>query len=103
MQFRKFGEKYLIRLGKAEEIITTLTKFCQDEGINFGTISAIGGVDQITIGWYELKTKSYHWRDFSGNLEVTSLTGNIALLDNQPFLHIHTVISNESPMFWWSS
>lgn len=96
MKFKKIEQKYLIRLERGESIVESLTKFCQEQAINFGTISAIGGVDQATLGWYELTTKSYHWKDFSGNLEVVSLTGNIALLDQAPFLHIHTVIADEN-------
>lgn len=103
MTFKKIGSKFLIRLEKDQEITTELTNFCQDQNINFGTISAIGGATHVTLGWYQLSdeqnsstSKSYHWQDFSGNLEVVSLTGNVSLLDGKPFLHIHCVVSNES-------
>lgn len=96
MQFKKIEDNYFIKLKRGENIVEILTKFCQQEQIKFGTISAIGGIDQATLGWYELAIKSYHWKDFSGNFEVVSLTGNVVLLNGQPFLHLHTVFSDES-------
>jgi uncharacterized protein len=95
MKFKTLGSKYLVKLEKDEEIIASLTQFCKEQNISAGTISAIGAFNKATIGWYELSSKSYHWLDFSGNLEVISLTGNVALLENEPMLHIHCVISNE--------
>ncbi len=96
MKFKKVGQKYLIKLERGEEVIKTLTQLCQSHQINFGTVSGIGGFHQVILGWYELSSKSYHWKDFLGNLEVTSLNGNISILDGQPFLHIHCTISDES-------
>lgn len=96
MQFKALGAKYFLRLVKGEEIVETLTSFCQSQNIQFGTISGIGGASQVTLGYYNLEEKAYHWQDFSGHLELTSLTGNVALLNNEPFLHVHTVISNQT-------
>src|SRR5258708_7560577 len=95
MKFKRFDQNYLIKLERGEVVVKTLTQFCKDNEIKFGIITAIGGIDQITLGWYELVSKAYRWKDFAGNLEVTSLSGNIALLDDQPFLHIHCTISDE--------
>ena len=95
MTFKKVEDKYFLRLFKDEEVLETLIKFCSEQSIFFGNITAIGGTHQATIGWYELSTKQYHWQEFSGNLEVVSLTGNISKLNGAPFIHIHTVLSNE--------
>lgn len=95
MNFKQIGEKYLVKLDKGEVVVEILTKFCQEQQIKNGLISGIGGVSSATLGWYEVETKSYHWIDFSGHLEVTSLNGNVALLKGQPFLHLHATITNE--------
>lgn len=95
MHYQKLGIKYLVVLERGEEIIQTLQSFCQQENIKSGWLSGLGAVDEMTLGYYELRTKQYHWRNFSGDLEVTSLTGNITQLENKAFLHIHTTISNE--------
>jgi predicted DNA-binding protein with PD1-like motif len=95
MTFKPSGQKFLIRLFKGEEIISTLTKFCEEQNIQSAWISGLGGSTQITLGYYNLAEKSYHWKDFSGDLEIVSLTGNVSVHDSKPFLHIHTTISNE--------
>lgn len=96
MKFLKSANKYLVKLERGEKIIETLTQLAKNEDIKLGLITAIGAVDEITLGYYELSTKSYHWQEFKGDLEVTSLNGNITLLANEPFLHIHMTISDEN-------
>ena len=40
-------------------------------------------------------SKEYEFQDFSGDLELVSLQGNIALADDKPMLHMHAVVGNE--------
>ncbi|MBI2011959.1 DNA-binding protein [Candidatus Daviesbacteria bacterium] len=96
MRHKQFGSKFVVKLEKGEEVISSLTKFCEDNQIFLGYLSGIGAVNKATIGSYELSTKTYHWKDFSGSLEVTSLVGNITFLDNKPFIHVHINISDEN-------
>ena len=35
MEYKKFGNKYVMRIDKGEEIVDTLKKFCQDEKSNW--------------------------------------------------------------------
>lgn len=96
MKFVKDKSRYILKLERGEEVVESITSFAKQEGIDNALVSAIGAVDKITLGFYELKTKSYHWRDFTGDLEVTSLTGNITLLEGSPFLHAHLTIADEN-------
>lgn len=96
MRYKKFETKYIIALDKGEEIIQALIDFVKTENIKLATFSAIGAVSSATIGSYELSTKSYHWKDFSGDLEVTSLNGNVVLLKGEQFIHAHINISDEN-------
>ncbi len=96
MSFKKFGLKYILTIDKGEEVINAITKFAKKENIKLATFSGIGAVSSATIGYYELSTKSYRGKDFSGNLEVTSLLGNIAILKGEQFVHSHITISDEN-------
>ncbi len=90
MHFKKLNNKYIIRLEKAEEILKTLTAFCEKNNIKAGFISGIGGTDNVSLKYYDLKEKKYLSKTFEGkNFEILSMQGNISLVDNKPFLHIH--------------
>ncbi len=95
MKSKKVASKYFIRIEKGEKVLETLTLFCQENKISLGSLTGIGATSSATLGWYELSTKSYHWKSFAGNLEVTSLLGNVTLSAGNPFIHTHITISDE--------
>ena len=47
MDYRKFNEKYYIRLDKDDEIIASLTEVCARENITAAQINGIGGCVMI--------------------------------------------------------
>lgn len=95
MTFSKDNNSYILRLFKGEKIIETLLSFCKSEAISAGSISAIGGASDITLGYFSLETHEYAWKDFPEVHEIVSLTGNVSLVDGEPFIHAHIVISNK--------
>jgi hypothetical protein len=95
MKFEKLNDNYLVKLEKGEEIIKTLTQFCEDNNIKSGTVAGIGGADDITLKYYDPEKKEYLSKNFNGkNYEIISLNGNISLLDEKPFLHLHAIIGD---------
>ena len=44
MEFRKFGNKYVVRMDRPEEVVSTLKQFCQAQGITLGWIMGIGAL-----------------------------------------------------------
>lgn len=44
-----------------------------------------------SLSWYDLQTKEYETTEVEENLEITSLTGNIAVVESQIFAHTHGV------------
>src|SRR5690554_3601357 len=94
MQWERFGNKYIIRLDKGEEIVETLKHFCQYKQIKLGWVYGIGAVNQATIGLYEPAAKQYHSKELSGDYEITSLLGNISTKDREIYLHLHINLSN---------
>ena len=90
----KDGNIYIIRFDAGEELISELASFCTKEKIKAGTISGIGSSDNITISFYNLDTKQYEDVTIERRLEIVSLSGTIALLNNAPFAHIHGIFSD---------
>lgn len=96
MKSKKVGQSYIVKLEKDDKVIETLTLFCKENQIYSGNFSGIGAVKQTTVGYYELATKSYHWRDFLEDHEVSGLLGNVTMVGNEVFLHAHINLSNKN-------
>lgn len=94
MKFKKFGTKYVVRIEKGEEIVTSLQKFCEDNNIKLANFTGIGAVNKATVGVFEADTKAYNKKEVTGNHEITSLVGNVSQLDGKPCLHIHVNLAD---------
>jgi len=95
MQYKKIGNKYMIKLEKGEEIINSLTEFCIEHKIKSGTVSGIGGVSRVNIGYYDMDEEKYISKQFEKkNFEIISLNGNISLIENKPFPHLHILLGD---------
>lgn len=94
MKYRKEENSYLVVLDKGDEITTSLAQFVADEGIEGGVIRGIGGVMNVTLGFFDTVTKEYLRKEFNDFYELAALIGDISLVDGKPFCHIHAVISD---------
>lgn len=93
MKAKKTQNGYFITLARGEDVVGTLTALCEQEGIHAAVFTGIGAVERVKIGYYALETKEYFFRDEPGVFEVASMTGNVALVENKPFIHVHAVLS----------
>jgi predicted DNA-binding protein with PD1-like motif len=94
MIYKIFDDKIVVRLEKGEEVITSIKELCKNENIKAGSISAIGATDHVIIGVYKVKEQKYYSNTFDEDLEITSLTGNISVMNDEPYLHIHATFGN---------
>lgn len=89
MQYRVFGDTYVVRLQRGEEVLACLRELCEKESISLGTVSAIGAVNHVVVGVYRVDEQKYVANTFDGVMELTSLMGNITEKDGEPYLHLH--------------
>jgi len=94
MEFKKFGNVYIVRLDKGEEIIETLKNFCATNQITLGCVSGIGAVNRVTLGLFETKPKRYVAEELTGDFEITSLSGNITTMNKEVYVHLHGTVSD---------
>ncbi|MBM7866299.1 DUF296 domain-containing protein [Heliobacterium gestii] len=94
MHYRRLGSKWLVRLDRGDEIVTSLKELVKKEGIRLGAVSGIGAVGRATIGLFESATKQYHSREVTGDMEIASLTGNISELNGEAYLHLHITLTD---------
>lgn len=95
MQYTVAHDTYIIKLERGERVLEILTHFCKDQNIPFATISGIGAVEQVTCGYYDLRTQTYHFTDYPELVEVVSMTGNVSIKEEKPFLHMHAVFTDQ--------
>ncbi|GKX29251.1 hypothetical protein SH1V18_17310 [Vallitalea longa] len=96
MEYKKFGNKYVIRFDRGEEIVDSLAKLCKKEKINLGSVSAIGAASEVTLGIFNTLDKSYNASTLKGDHEITSIVGNISTMDGEVYLHLHINVSNHA-------
>ncbi|TSC87260.1 MAG: polA operon protein (DNA-binding protein) [Parcubacteria group bacterium Gr01-1014_8] len=99
MKEREVTERgqYVLRLIKDEDVLLTLEDFCARKGILSGSFRAIGAVKEAKIGYYDLASKKYGSKVYLDEMEVASMTGNVAQVDGKPFIHVHAVLSGMKP------
>lgn len=89
MEFKKFRDTYMLRVQRGDDIFAVLTDLCQAEHITFAAISGIGAMDEVECALYCPTDRDYQSHIFRGMLEMTSLTGNVTLFNDEIYLHLH--------------
>jgi predicted DNA-binding protein with PD1-like motif len=95
MEYRKIGQIYVVRLEIGEEIITQLKELCTQLQIGAGKVCGIGVVRSAVISYFDLPSGEYRHRKLSGNMEITSLMGNISSMEGEPFPHLHVALADK--------
>ncbi len=85
------GEILVIPRGK--EVLKELADYAAAHTLQGAWIQGIGGAERVTIGFYDIASKVYHWRTITEPLEILSLHGNLAWVDEKPVWHIHGTFS----------
>ncbi|HHV47200.1 MAG TPA: DNA-binding protein [Tissierellia bacterium] len=95
MEYRRFKDKYVVRLQRGEEIIESLTRLCRENDIKLGRVTAIGAANKAKIGLFNVETKEYHSKELEGDMEITNLSGNISRKDGEVYLHLHITLCDK--------
>ena len=75
-----------------DEPVALLTQFADANDIAAASISGIGGFAEVTLGYFSLQKREYERIPVREQVEVMSLTGNIARFEGKAKLHVHVVI-----------
>jgi uncharacterized protein len=88
------GERtFVVILDAGEEAVAAITAFAVDSQLSGASLTAIGAFEHATVGWFDLKKKTYKPIEIDQQCEALSLVGDIATGDDgKPSLHIHAVV-----------
>ena len=79
MEYKKFGDTYVLRLDQGEEVMESLRRFAEAEQISLASVQGIGALSAFDL-------KAHH---YEGCYEITSLLGTIDTMDGQFYCHLH--------------
>ncbi|MBS0537636.1 MAG: DNA-binding protein [Proteobacteria bacterium] len=84
---------FVLVLDAGEEAFAAITKFATDNDLSGASLTALGAFERCTVGWFDLKTKSYKPIEIDEQCEALTLVGDIATGDDgKPSVHIHAVV-----------
>ena len=89
MEYRKFGDTYIVRMDPGEEILTQLKVFAEQEGVKLASVTALGAVKDFTVGVFDTGAKVYKSNRFQGVYEIVSLVGTINTMNDAFYCHLH--------------
>ena len=94
MEYRRFSDAIIARLDRGEEVIASIEALCAQEHVTLGWVSAIGAVNEATVGCFDTEEKKYYAKQYAGIYEIASLSGTVSVKDAKIYLHIHAVIAD---------
>jgi uncharacterized protein len=93
MKSKDLGEATILVFETGDEVISQLTAFATDHPITAAHFTAIGAFRDAGLGYFDWQTKKYLRNQVDEQVEVVSLTGDIAIDGDHPSVHAHAVIA----------
>lgn len=90
--YKKIDNRYIVSIDNHTEIVKALNVFCKEKEIRSGSISGIGAIGELTLRFFNPKTKAYDDKTFREQMEISNLTGNISSMDGLVYLHFHITV-----------
>lgn len=79
----------IITVERNGEFIEELTNYCDKNKIHAAYLTAIGACGNLKLAYYNLETKQYEDHEYTNDMEICGIIGNVALVDGKPFIHAH--------------
>lgn len=86
---------FILALKMGEDLFEAILRCADAANLKSASISGLGALDDVTVAYYNLNTKTYQTKLFHGMYELISLNGNITLVDGKRFIHIHAALGTE--------
>lgn len=83
---------FAVVLGTDEDVMPSLLTWTRDAGISAAAFTGIGAFSHVTLGYFDLGARDYLRIEVDEQVEVLSLTGNVALAGREPKIHAHVVL-----------
>ena len=95
MKYQRFEQTIIVRMDKGEDIVKQVKNVALKEKIKLASISALGAINEFTVGVFKTKEKKYYANEFKGDFEIASLTGTINTMNDEYYSHMHLSAGND--------
>lgn len=95
MTYQFDSYNYLVRLQKGETLVSALNELAQKEQLKSAWLQGMGAAQTVVLGYYDLPNQKYLWHEIDELAEITSLSGNLAWVDGEPYWHMHGVFGGK--------
>lgn len=92
-EFSKTSRTFKVTMRKGDEIASGLTEFAEKNHLTDSHLTGIGALNHVVLGWYDPEKRAYKKNVIDEEVELVSLTGNVAIENGKPFVHMHAVVA----------
>ena len=83
---------YVVVCDQGDEAVATLQQFARAERLEASRVTAVGGFERATVGWFDRMARQFRHIPVDEPCEVLSLIGDVAEDQDGPGLNIHVVL-----------
>ncbi|MBO0703347.1 MAG: DNA-binding protein [Candidatus Dormibacteraeota bacterium] len=83
---------FALVFGHGEHVMEPLVRFLREHSVGGARLSGIGGFSAVTLGYFDWEQKEYQRHQLDEQVELLSLTGDVALDGDEPQVHAHVVV-----------
>ena len=87
---------HYIKFEKDELLLESLTQYAKDNNIKTAEISFIGAVQNVNVMYFNQSKKEYDKHRLEGGHEVLSGLGNVSILEDETFVHVHMTVADKN-------
>ena len=91
-----FKKIHVFRVKPGQELLDSISRYCQDNRISSGVIMGIiGSVENAKLNFLKALPGKYDSVDYSGPLEIVCAQGSVAVKNDTLIIHIHIQLSGQ--------
>jgi uncharacterized protein len=83
---------FAVVFASGDEVAEGLLAFARSQQISAASFTAIGALQNVTVGYFDLERRDYTPIRIDEQVEVLTMAGNIAMTAEGPKVHAHLVV-----------
>ncbi|MBI5059164.1 DUF296 domain-containing protein [candidate division KSB1 bacterium] len=96
MKLHRVADSILVRFDPDDRYPESFVETAKQHDFSCGTVTAIGAVREVELAYYDLDRREYVSIAVPGVVELVSLSGNLTLLNGEPYFHVHAVVGDRA-------
>ncbi len=98
MQYKKFGDDFILRIDRGEEVLQEIKKVCEAENILLGSVQGLGATWDVSLGVFNHEAFKYESKKFTGDFEIASCSGNISTINGENRIKFNKILRTKNKM-----